>query len=320
MARDQPHHTPATEQAPAEGRQREEQPGRPPPPKKKGGGRGGGGRAETAHSHQTARQQHRRWPNPTPRGHRRQDPQRGTGAPPSQNRQHQARNSGPPGKGAPKQADTHHEKTKKKPAAQPERKETGGETTRPVTGTPSNRKKKSAKNTPRQPSPEGRGTAEIRAQHARPHRTPEPETAGGKGNAHETTHVPKAGRHQSPTTNTTTAGNRGTTPQTEPKHTHPRPQPRLAGVNKTHDQPQPGPNHKRKPTVVTRSRGGPATGRCGGHAQVSRQAKHYAHRGINALMSCDKAFQDPCHSATRERKYVQQHIRICTHGVKTGLG
>ena len=74
------------------------------------------------------------------------------------------------------------------------------------------------------------------------------------------------------------------------------------------------------PVVVTRSRGGPATGRCGGHAQVSRQAKHYAHRGINALMSCDKVFQAPCHSATRERMYVQQHIRICTHGVKTGLG
>ena len=65
--------------------------------------------------------------------------------------------------------------------------------------------------------------------------------------------------------------------------------------------------------------GGPATGRCGGHTQVSRQAKHYAHKGINAL-SCDKAFQNPCHSAKRERKYVQQHIRICTHGVKTGLG
>ena len=72
--------------------------------------------------------------------------------------------------------------------------------------------------------------------------------------------------------------------------------------------------------ILARSRGGRATGRCGGHAQVSRQAKHYAHRGINALMSCDKAFQDPCHSATRERKYVQQHIRICTHGVETGLG
>ena len=71
--------------------------------------------------------------------------------------------------------------------------------------------------------------------------------------------------------------------------------------------------------IMTRSRGGPATGRCGGHTQVSRQAKHYAHKGINAL-SCDKAFQNPCHSAKRERKYVQQHIRICTHGVKTGLG
>ena len=74
------------------------------------------------------------------------------------------------------------------------------------------------------------------------------------------------------------------------------------------------------PLLLTRSRGEPATGRCGGHAQVSRQAKHYAHRGINALMSCDKAFQNPCHSEMRERKYVQQHIRICTHGVKTGLG
>ena len=79
-------------------------------------------------------------------------------------------------------------------------------------------------------------------------------------------------------------------------------------------------SHEEFAGIVTRSRRGPATGRCGGHAQVSRQAKHYAHRGINALMSCDKAFQDPCHSATRERKYVQQHIRICTHGVKTGLG
>ena len=63
-----------------------------------------------------------------------------------------------------------------------------------------------------------------------------------------------------------------------------------------------------------------ATGRCGGHAQASRQAKHCAHKGILMLMSCDKAFQDPCNSETREQKYVQQHIRICTHGVKTGLG
>ena len=37
------------------------------------------------------------------------------------------------------------------------------------------------------------------------------------------------------------------------------------------------------------------------------------------LVSCDPAFQDPCHSERRERKYVQQHIGICTHGVETGL-
>ena len=62
-----------------------------------------------------------------------------------------------------------------------------------------------------------------------------------------------------------------------------------------------------------------ATERCGGHAQASRQAKHCAHRGILMLLSCDKAFQDPCHSETREQKYVQQHIRICTYGAKTAL-
>ena len=59
---------------------------------------------------------------PPPRRHRRQDPQRGTGGPPSQNRQHQARNSGPPGKGTPKHADTHHEKKK---SQQPSPKERG---------------------------------------------------------------------------------------------------------------------------------------------------------------------------------------------------
>ena len=66
--------------------------------------------------------------------------------------------------------------------------------------------------------------------------------------------------------------------------------------------------------------GGLATGRCGGHAQASRQAKHCAHKSILMLVSCDKAFQDPCHCETREQKYVRKHIRICTDGVKTGLG
>ena len=70
--------------------------------------------------------------------------------------------------------------------------------------------------------------------------------------------------------------------------------------------------------MLTRSREGAlATGRCGGHAQASRQAKHCAHKGILMLVSCDKAFQDPCHFEAREQKYVQQHIRICTPAVQT---
>ena len=55
--------------------------------------------------------------------------------------------------------------------------------------TPQSKKKKKCKKN-RQPSQEGRDTAETRAQHARPHRTPEPETAGGKRSVQKTTHVP----------------------------------------------------------------------------------------------------------------------------------
>ena len=102
---------------PREGRGRNRQ---APPPKQKPEGGGGKG-AKTAHSRQTARQHHQRRPNPPPRRHRRQDPQRGTGGPPTQNRQHQARNSGPTGKATPKQA----EKKKKKESHQPSPKERG---------------------------------------------------------------------------------------------------------------------------------------------------------------------------------------------------
>ena len=94
---------------PREGRGRNRQ--TPPQRRKDRGGRGGGERK--AHSHQTARQHHKRRPNLPPRRHRRQDPQRGTGGPASRNRQHQARNSGPPGKETPKHADTHHARKNK---------------------------------------------------------------------------------------------------------------------------------------------------------------------------------------------------------------
>ena len=183
--------------APAQGRQREER-ASPPPLKKKGGGRG--------KRHENSPQPPNRPPTPPqaakppPRRQRRQDPHRGTGGPPTQIRQHQASNSGTRGKGTPKRKE-------KKRATIPARKKRDGGTGTTKPGTEKKeRKNKSAKNTPRQPSQEGLGTAEARAQHTRPHCTPEPETAGGKRGAHETTHVPKAGRNRSPTTNTTNSG------------------------------------------------------------------------------------------------------------------
>ena len=45
--------------------------------------------------------------------------------------------------------------------------------------------------TPQQPDQEGRGTAETRAQHARPHSTPQPGKAGYKRGAHTNTHTPQ---------------------------------------------------------------------------------------------------------------------------------
>ena len=99
-----------------------------------------------------------------------------------------------------------HEK-KKKESHQPSPKERGWRDRDHKAGKKKKKKqpkrKKKKTHTPRQPSQEGLGTGETRAQHTRPHRAPEPETAGSKRGAHETTHVPKAGRNRSPTTNTT---------------------------------------------------------------------------------------------------------------------
>ena len=214
--------------------------GSPPPEKKKQGGRGGGER--TAHSHQTTRQHHKRRPNPPPRRHRRQDPQRGTGGPLSQNGQHQARNSGPTGKGTPKNADRHHAGQKKtKRDSSPARKKGNGGTgtTRPRTGTASNRHhkaqpkhaKKNETNTPRQPIQEGRGTAETRAQHAGPYTAPQPGMAGNKRGARTNMH---------PRTATPARRCRGPRRTGARAHTRPNTPPRRGGA-----QPKPKPQHTR---------------------------------------------------------------------------
>ena len=176
--------------APAQGRQREEQAA--PPPKKKQRGEGGG------------RENSPQPPNrpPTPPEAAKPPPQKApeTGPP----KRHRGTTQPKPATPSQEQRPTgkrdtetcRHTPRKKKRASSPARKkgDAGTGTARPGSGTPSNRhhqkKKKGAKNTPRQPSQEGRGTAETRAQHARPHRTTEPETAGGKRGAHKTTHIP----------------------------------------------------------------------------------------------------------------------------------
>ena len=174
----------------------------PPPPKKTKKREGGGGKGtKTAHSHQTTRQHHQRRPNPPPEGTEDRTPTEAQGDHPPK-----TGNTKPVTAAHGKEGHRNEKKKKREPPAQPERKGMEGQGPQ----SPGQRKKetkkkkrKSAKNTPRQPSQEWLGTAETRAQHTRPHRTPEPETAGGKRGAHETTHVPKAGRNRSPTTNTT---------------------------------------------------------------------------------------------------------------------
>ena len=226
---------------PREGRGRKRQ----APPQKKGknnrGGRGGG--AKTAHSHQTARQHHQRRPTLPPRRHRRQDPQRGTGGQPSQDRQHQARNSGPLGKGTPKHADTCHEK---KRASSPARKKGDGGTgtTRPGTGTPSNQhhKKKAQKTHPDNPAK--KGGAQLRpgpSTHA--HTARRNRTRRGASGARTKPHAShKQAEDEAQPRTPQTADTRGTTAQTVPNQTHPRPQPGLAGLTKPTPNRKPDPN------------------------------------------------------------------------------
>ena len=167
--------------APAQGRQREEQAG--PPPKKK---QGGGGRENSSQAPNRPPTPPEAAKPPTQKAPKTGPPEshRGTTQPKPATPSQQQRPTG--------KRDTEkcrHTPREKKRASSPARKtgDGGTGTTRPRTGTPSNRhhkaiKQKRKKHTPTT-QPRGRGTAETRAQHARPHRTPEQETAGGKRSA-----------------------------------------------------------------------------------------------------------------------------------------
>ena len=141
-------------------------------------------------------------------------------------------------KGTPKHADTHHEKKK---ASSPARKKGDGGTgtTRPGKGTPSNRNHKAKKNTKKAhktcpDNPAKKGGAQPRPRpstHAHTaRRNQKRRRASGARTKPHTSHK-QAETEAQPRTQQT-AGTRGTTPQTVPKHTHPRPQPGLARLTK----------------------------------------------------------------------------------------
>ena len=223
---------------PREGRGRNRQ----TPPQKKKQQRGEGGGAKTAHSHQTARQHHQRRPNRLPEGSEDRTPKEAQGDHPAKTSNTKPGTAAHREKGHQnKQKHTPRKRKKKRKASNPARKKGDGvtRTTRPGTGTA---KKKSAKNTPRRPSQEGLGTAGTRAQHTRPQRTPEPETAGGKQGAQQPHTSHKQAETESQPQTPQTADTRGTTPQTVPKHTHPRPEPGLAGLTKPTPNRGPDPN------------------------------------------------------------------------------
>ena len=159
--------------------------GSPPPPEKKKEGGGGGAQKQPTVTKPPANTT-RGGRTPPPEGTKHRTPEEARG-------DHQAKTGNtkqrPTGK---RDTETcRHTPRKKKKSQQPSPKERGwGDRDHKARDRDSGQRKKSAKNTPRQPSHEGLGTAETRAQHARPHRTPELETAGGKRGTHEATHVP----------------------------------------------------------------------------------------------------------------------------------
>ena len=217
MARDQPHHTPATERAPAEGSKSGNSQAAPPPPKKKGG-EGGTTRKQPIATKPPAKNT-KGGQTPHPEGTEDRTPKEAQGDHPVKTGNTKPGTAAHREKGH--QNKQTHRKKKNKPAAQLERKGMGGETTRPGTGTPSNREKKKAKkHTPT--------TQPRRARHSRdpgPARTCTPHTGTGNGQGQ----AKRARNHTRPKSR----------PTPKPNHEH-------------HKQPaKEGQHHKRSPNKPT---------------------------------------------------------------------
>ena len=208
---------------PREGRGRNRQ---TPPKKEKNSGGGGGER--TAHSHQTAHQHRRGGQTPHPEGTEDGTPETGTGGPPSQNRQHQARSSDPPGRGTPKTRRHTPRLDEKKKRQQPSPKERGwGGSDHKARHRDSQRPTPQSESKSRPPQkkthPDNRTKWAGHSRDPSPARTPTQHTPARKGGA-------QAGRGH--------------------KHTRtPTPEPGVAGRSTNHTRPHSTPNQEVRETT-----------------------------------------------------------------------
>ena len=220
---------------PREGRGRNRQAPPPPPPKKKGGGRG------------KRRENSPQPPNrpPTPPEAAKPPPQKApkTGPP----KRHRGTTHPKPATPSQEQRPTRKRDTETKkntigePRAKPERKGMEGQGPQsPGQG----KKNKSAKKKTHPDNPAKKGWAEPRSgpsTHAHTaRRNRKRRGASGAPTKPRTSH--KQAETEAQPRTPQTADTRGTTPQTVPKHTLPRPQPGLAGLTKPTPNRQPDPN------------------------------------------------------------------------------
>ena len=217
---------------PREGRGRNRQAPPPPPPKEGGGGKG----TKTAHSRQTARQHHHRRPSPPPEGTEDRTPTEAQGDHPPKT-----------GNTKPVTADhgeKGHGKKKKKRATSPARKKGDGGTGTAKPGKKKKRKEKTRVQKTHPDNPAKKGWAQARpgpSTHAHTARRNRKRRGASGAPTKPHTSQKQAETEAQPRT-PQTADTRGTAPQTVPKHTHPRPQPGLAGLTKPAPNRQPDPN------------------------------------------------------------------------------
>ena len=228
---------------PREGRGRNRQ---PPPPKQKKNNRGGrGGGRENSPQPPNCPPTPPEAAKPPPRRRRKRDPKKkrhkGTTQPKPATPSQEQRPTG--------RKDTekcrHTPRKRKKRASSPARKKGDGGTgtTRPAIETPKKNQKKAQKTHPDNPAKKGGAQPRPgRSTHAHTaRRNRKPRGASGARTKPQTSHKQAKTKPQPRTPQTADTG--GTTPQTVPKHTHPRRLPGLAGLT------TPAPNRKPDPNT-----------------------------------------------------------------------